>query len=137
MKLKKIKFLSYLLLAFLVFSSCEKENPNISLQANKWKIVKIKKKGDSRFSIAKKQYVIDIKSDETFTLKLDVNTCDGNYKITGTGKIEFKEIMCTYMCCDSEFGIALAQLIPKMTNYYEKGGYLYFEGEGKIVLKPL
>ena len=137
MKFKNIIFISYVSLIFLVFSSCKKENPNVSLQDNSWKVVKIRKNGDHKFSKATKLYLIDFTSDTTFTLKQDVNVCEGIYKISGLGKIEMKGLACTLICCESDFAIELAQLIQEMTSYYMKGDYLFFKGNGEIVLEPI
>jgi len=133
---KKNILLFHLLFLLMVLASCEQKDLNIPLQDHKWKVVKIKKAGNSRFLKATKQYIIEFKNHGSYRLTLDVNACGGNYEVTAPGKIRFDGIMCTEICCDSDFGITLSQLLPGMTSYYMKGDYLRLKGEGEIVLEP-
>ncbi len=130
---------SYLLFMFfltgIVTASCAKKDIYIDLTANDWEVVKIKKQGESSYDKANNSYVLHFTTENTFTINLDVNNCFGEYEITCKGNIIFKAMICTQVCCDSEFAQDLGQLLPKMTSYYGKGDELLLEGEGKIILK--
>ena len=119
----------------MILVSCKKEDINLNIMFNKWKVLKIKKQGESKYSKAKNIYILDFTSDTTYTLHLDVNSCLGVYSIIKNGNIAIEPMGCTEMCCDSEFGENLSFLLPKMSDYYGKGDELIFEGQGEIILK--
>ena len=135
MKIKKYRILILTVLVGLIMWSCEKEDINIDIKSNNWEVVKIKKQGESTYTKTKESYVLEFTSDTTCTLKLDVNNCFGNYEIINSGNIKINPMVCTEICCDSDFAEKLLQLFPKMTEYYGKGKELIFEGQGKIILK--
>ncbi len=134
-KLMKILIIIFSVFIGFIVWSCEKEDIDINLKSNNWVVVKIKKQGESSYSLAKESYILKFISDSILDFNLDVNRCKVKYNIIGNGNIEWKERFCTELCCDSDYAVDLMQLIPKMTNYYGKGKELIFEGQGKIILK--
>ena len=136
MELRKYQILIFAVLPGFIMGSCKKEDINIDITSNNWEVVKIKKQGESKYTKAGKSYIIVFKNDGSFTLRLDVNTCYGNYKIIKSGSIKLDGVGCTEICSDSDFAVDLAYLFPKMTEYYGKGKELILEGQGKIILKP-
>ena len=124
-----------ILFGLMILASCKNEDINLNIMFNKWKVVKIKKQGESKYSKTKKNYILNFTSDTTYTLHLDVNSCLGVYNIIKNGDITIGPMVCTEMCCDSEFAENLSFLLPKMSDYYGKGDELIFEGQGKIILK--
>ncbi len=123
-----------LLIVGLMGSSCLKEDIDIDLTAEDWKVVKIRKSGQLTFTSTDSTYILRFVSDEDYNLSLDVNNCAGIYNISQKGSIEFQGAACTEICCDSEYAQDLSLLLPKMSSYYTRGGELHFEGDGKIIL---
>ena len=132
----KFQILLVVALIGLTALSCKKENVNVDITSNKWEVVKIKRQGESSYSKAKKSYILEFKSDTTYSFIFDVNDCFGYYEIISNGNIKINAMGCTQICCDSDFAVELMQMFPKMSKYYGRGNELIFEGEGKIILKP-
>ena len=135
MKRIRLQLLLLALMAGMITASCAKKDIYIDLTANDWEVVKIKKQGASSYTKAEESYVLAFTNEQTYTLNLDVNNCFGDYEIASKGNIDLGRVVCTMICCDSEFAQNLSQLFPNMTKYYGKGDKLIFEGEGEIVLE--
>jgi hypothetical protein len=118
----------------VVLTSCGKDEVSPELLVNDWKVVKLKKENDRRYTESDETYVLKFTSDSTFGIRLDVNSCGGNYEIEKEGTIDMV-LICTYICCDSDFAEALAGIIAGATKYNFKGNELILEGPGKIVLE--
>jgi hypothetical protein len=133
--LPRFKWL-FVFIFMLFFSSCGEKDINIDLSSRKWECIKMKKNNFARFKNAPKPYILTFVDDSTFILLRDVNKCEGHYRITKSGHISFNSgMLCTYMCCDSEFAQELTAMLTKMTRYYSQGDELILKGEGKIVLR--
>ena len=124
-----------LLVSVLLISSCQKEDLDIDLTTNNWKVEKIRRSGQLTYESTDSSYILRFLSDTAYTLSLDVNTCFGQYEILHKGSIEIQAMGCTEVCCDSDLAVDLSLLFPKMTQYFGKEDELHFEGDGKIVLK--
>ncbi|RLD32998.1 MAG: hypothetical protein DRJ02_10280 [Bacteroidetes bacterium] len=135
MKQIKLPFAFLILLVGMVTLSCSKKDIYIHLTDTKWEVVKIKKDGESAYTKTDESYLLIFTNENTFTINLDVNNCFGSYEIISSGDIEISPLGCTEVCCDSEFAMELARLLPKMTSYYGQGDELILEGVGKIILK--
>lgn len=133
-KRKKIVLL-ILVMVGLTMWSCEKEKSDIDITSNSWEVVKIKKQGKHTYTKVKETYVLEFINDSVYTLKLDVNDCEGNYTAGGDGKINIESMACTEICCDSELAEDLVRLLPEMTDYYGIDQELILAGEGEIILK--
>lgn len=107
----------------------------VDLASNDWEVVKIKRQDESDYTKAEKSYILKFTNEQTYTFKLDVNDCFGEYETMAYGIINIGQMGCTEVCCDSEFAQTLLDLFPKMTSYYGKGDELIFEGEGEMILK--
>jgi hypothetical protein len=121
----------------LAIYSCEKADVNADITLNIWEIKSIKKHGTFFSEKAKNNYNLEFTSDTTFSLNLDVNICWGTYEIFQNGKIEFKNIACTYVGGDSEFAELLRSQISKLTDYSVKGDILTLKGDGEIKMKRI
>lgn len=95
--------------------SCKKDNPITDITSGDWVVVNLKKQMSNTYSKAPNRYLLKFTTDTTYSLKLDVNICGGNYEITNPGSIKFSSMACTEICCDSDFASDLMQLLPKMT----------------------
>jgi heat shock protein HslJ len=119
----------------LTILSCEKIDTDADITINDWKVVKFRKQGHLSYVTTDKQYILRFLSDTTFGIGLDVNACGGQYNLVSNGNINFENLFCTEICCDSDFAEDLASLFPKMKNYFRKGDELILEGRGRIVFK--
>lgn len=130
-----MKKYEFLLLVFVVFLfACIKKDPKVDLQSSSWEIVKIKKLGDSDFISSSGAFILNFIDQETYTLKLDVNSCFANYSQSSQGNIALESPGCTKICCDSDFALDVLSLLPKMDKYYFEGATLLLEGQGQMVL---
>ena len=131
---KKICLPFFLLILTTLFLSCGKKKTFVDTEGTTWTVEKLKEKGDLTWQKAPEKYVLTFVSESLYTLKLDVNICEGEYGIFSGGSIYFSNPGCTYVCCDSPFASLFRDLLSSMKTYYIKNGKLYLEGEGKIVL---
>ena len=126
-----------MLVMLLSLTGCSREDIDFLMVSHRWKVIKFKEKGALQYQKPSKDYIITFESDSLYALLLDVNLCNGTYALTGSDKISFKTPGCTYVCCDSEIAMKLPRLLPKMTEYYGRGGDLVLKGDGKIYLSPV
>ena len=56
-------------------------------------------------------------SSGTYHLKLDVNSCGGNFVTRNNNQLEIESAACTEACCDSKFSEKLASMLQKVTTY--------------------
>jgi len=135
----KSKIISLLFFLLLSVASCEKENTGLNLQANNWKVEKIRKKYQSNYAYPDSTYMIRFTSDSQFEFTLDTNRCTGRYEISDKGRFILHGMHCTRICCDSKFATDFKLLFTRMTEFYGIKGKLHFEGEsaGEIVLEPV
>lgn len=117
----KTKLLS-LLIFTLAFASCNKdEEPNAKLYQT-WEA----KSFMSLESVAypkneNKPILLTFKSDGTYNLKLDINSCGGNFTSGKSNRLEIEPPACTEACCDSKFSEKLATMISKVTSFSIEG----------------
>jgi heat shock protein HslJ len=57
-------------------------------------------------------------------LKLDVNSCGGNFATGKNNHLEIESPACTEACCDSKFSEKLASMLQKVTTYEIAGNTL-------------
>ncbi|MGE5427871.1 MAG: META domain-containing protein [Methylococcaceae bacterium] len=69
--------------------------------------------------------LLTFKRDGTYYLKLDVNTCLGDFERGDNKSITIDYPPCTEKCCDSEFSNKLAAMLSKVTTYRITGDHLY------------
>ena len=118
---------------FLMLFSCRKENVDIT--ANQWKVVSILIPGETQLIMLENSYILEFKSDGTYNLRLDVNSCIGNYRLENNEGIAIEHMACTYICCDSDLAGELARLLPQMSEYTGSNHNLVLEGKGRVVLE--
>jgi len=127
--------LSILFIGFVADACKKDENKSIDLQSGDWKVIKLKNPRSNDYSETRNEYILSFKTDTTYGIGLDVNQCGGSYEIKGSGTINISTPACTRVCCDSDFANNLIQLLPDMTQYFERGKELVLEGNGEIVLE--
>lgn len=60
---------------------------------------------------------IEFKSDGTTDIKLDVNSCFGDYEFGDEPTINISDSGCTEACCDSDFSLKFIEMIPQVGSY--------------------
>ena len=56
-------------------------------------------------------------ADGSLEIKLDKNSCGGEYTLTGIKNIDVKGTWCTEMCCDSEFSMKFIEKLNDVIFY--------------------
>ena len=126
-----------ILLTCLTLWTCEKKDIDIDITSCKWEVISSKKSGQIFSDKPKDSYILEFNSDTTYSLSLDINNCDGQYEISDKGKINFTTVVCTLICCDSEFAENLPPLLHNITDYFIRGDILTLTGDGQIKLERL
>jgi len=117
----KPSFLSILILMFTLIS-CNKEKDVNSVLFSTWE-------AKSFMSLESVPYpknennkiLLTFLSSGTYHLKLDINSCGGNFKWGKNNHIEIESPACTEACCDSKFSEKLATMLSKTTSYSIEG----------------
>ena len=52
-----------------------------------------------------------------YYLKLDINSCGGNFQTGKNNQIEIEPTACTEACCDSKFAEKVAAMLFRVTSY--------------------
>jgi len=120
----KIPILTAIFL-LMILISCNKEKDANSILFATWEA----KSFMSLESVAypkneNKLILLTFKSDGTYSLKLDINNCGGNFTSGKSNQLEIEPPACTEACCDSKFSEKLASTISRVTS---------FDVEGKIL----
>ncbi len=68
--------------------------------------------------------LLTFNSSGTYHLKLDVNSCGGNFATRNNNELEIESTACTEACCDSKFSEKLASMLQKVTTYEIAGNTL-------------
>lgn len=75
--------------------------------------------------------IIEIKTDGTYNLKLDMNGCFGNFSLSdSSSSISFSAAVCTEICCDSEFSLKIANMLHQVKTYQIEKNKLKLEVPG-------
>ncbi len=51
----------------------------------------------------------------SYQLKLDINSCGGNFTVGKNNQLEMESPACTEACCDSKFSEKVASMLSKVT----------------------
>lgn len=115
--MKRIRTL-FLLAVFALTATCKHIDGPASNVFQTWEVknfvsvetVTYDKKDSSKI-------LLSINSNNTFTVKLDVNACTGSLAVLNELNIIFNSPLCTEACCDSPFAERFAELLPYITMY--------------------
>ncbi|MEO0341235.1 MAG: hypothetical protein AAF242_18735 [Bacteroidota bacterium] len=120
MLLHRCKIISLILFLSLTFFNCSNDedccllSPQIADE--EWLSVSIKR--DRELYFAPDDIRLSFDTDSTFTLLLDVNRCNGSMQLDlETGVFNTVAASCTYMCCDSEYALALDRFIREADRF--------------------
>lgn len=123
-------FVTVLIVLFLFsFNSCNDEKNKVSGGIyGTWEIVDFMSI-EARVYAKKDNYnpIIDFKTDGTYSVKLDANSCLGTFKISGVDKISITAPGCTKMCCDSEYSKKVVIELSKVATYTLENDEIKFD----------
>ncbi len=119
----KTVFLTALIL--LAFVACDKDEKANAILYHTWEA----KEFMSIESVAypkneNTKILLTFNSSGTYHLKLDVNSCGGNFATGRNNHLEIESPACTEACCDSKFSEKLASMLQKVTTYEISGSTL-------------
>ena len=134
---KSVLTATTILLTCLTLWTCKKEDIDIDITSCKWEVISSKKSGQIFSDKPEGSHILEFNNDTNYTLSLDINNCNGQYEISNKGKIDFTTVMCTEICCDSEFAENLPPLLHNISDYFVKGDILTLTGDGQIKLEQL
>lgn len=120
----KAKFiLLSIFLVFLILNSCNEDQVSVASDiCQTWEA----KTFISLESVAypkneNKPILLTFKKDGTYRLKLDINSCGGNFTSSKNNQLKMDFPACTEACCDSKFSEKLATMLPAVTSYSIEG----------------
>lgn len=110
---------------FVILNSCKKDEKVNSILFSTWEA----KSFMSLESVAypkneNNKILLTFKKDGTYSLKLDINSCGGNFASGKNNQLEIEFPDCTEACCDSQFSSKLATMLPQVTSYSIEGTIL-------------
>jgi heat shock protein HslJ len=109
------------------------KEPFQPLLLGNWVLKGISHKSADSMVIIKDQYMLQILSENSFKLKLDVNDCGGKFRISG-GKMDFLDMYCTEACCDSELALQILSALTHADAFSLQEDVLTFIGETGLML---
>lgn len=129
--------IAWLIVLFLPFmTGCDKD-PSAELALTRWKLEGIKEKNNWFYTKADENLYLEFGSDSSYQLSLSRNGCGGTYSVTDIDHIAFGQPHCTDACCDSEYSLKFASLVPEMRSFSIHADQLMLEGEVKMIFSKL
>ena len=130
-----ITIIVIILFSLLIVKAWKKESQNPADLLQKWLVVSMRRPHSSSQQYPVGKYMLQFKTSNSLTFKLDVNNCEGNYTVSEPGKIKMNIQACTESCCDSDLARELQSLLPHMGTYLIQDDLLTLSGSGQIKLK--
>ena len=141
MKIKLLRVFLFVLMAAILFLSCNENEHNCTTDLNnKWEATEFKSIESVHYTkVDGKNPVVEFKANGTIIFQLDKNNGIGTFEIIGNKKLEITNLGWTDMCCDSSFSEKFVEMLPQVTSYSieEKTLNLYVPEWGWIELKLL
>ncbi len=129
--------IAWLIVLFLPFmTGCDKDQ-SAELAPIRWKLEGLKEKNNLFYTKADENLYLEFGSDSTYQLYLSRNGCGGTYSVSDIGNIAFSQPNCDDACCDSEFSVKFASLMPEMRSFSFNADQLILEGEVKMIFYEL
>lgn len=129
--------IAWLIVLFLPFmTGCDKDQ-SAELAPIRWKLEGLKEKNNLFYTKADENLYLEFGSDSTYQLYLSRNSCGGTYSLSDIDHIAFSKPQCTEACCDTEFSLKFASLVPEMRSFNINADQLMLEGEVKMVFSKL
>jgi len=112
-----------LLIIFLIPTSCNKDDEPVNYTLyHTWEVKEFITLFSNNYQKDEdNKILVTFGEDWVYELKLDINTCKGEYESNVANLINIEIPACTEACCDSEFSTRFAGLMPSVTSYSIKG----------------
>jgi len=111
----KTSFLTLLILLALV--SCKKDDAHSSLFQT-WEAKEFMSIESAAYPKNENTRVLlTFNRSGSYHLKLDINSCGGNFATGKNNQIELESAACTEACCDSKFAEKVAAMLFRVTSY--------------------
>lgn len=108
------------------------------LKDSEWQVMRMKDSSSSGSRSPEEDYLLRITSDSSFSLSLKVNDCQGYFRIPEKGRIDFRQMACTEMCCDPPFARDLTARISNAERYSLHGTKLILQApDGSLTLEGI
>lgn len=104
------------------------------IRANTWIVVSLKPSATDSTWNPGVVYELTFPENRTFSIRLDVNSCDGTAAFNPNNIIFFNDIGCTQACCDSPFAAELLRLLAQVNRYQFNDDQLELTGNNGIVI---
>ncbi|MEL7120422.1 MAG: META domain-containing protein [Bacteroidota bacterium] len=93
---------------------------------------------ENQFQTATNEIIMTLHEEGQMSIKLDINTCGGDYSMDLSEQtVAFKEMFCTEACCDSEFAQNVVDVLLRSTRFETSGNTLtIFAGDDKANFLP-
>lgn len=117
----KTSFLTILILT-LSFVSCNKDEGTNSLLFQTWEAKEFMSIESAAYPKNENTRVLfTFNRSGSYHLKLDINSCGGNFATGKNNQIELESAACTEACCDSKFAEKVAAMLSRVTSYEISG----------------
>lgn len=117
----KTSFLTILILT-LTFVCCSKDEVTNSLLFQTWEAKEFMSIESVAYpKNANTKVLLTFNRSGSYNLKLDINSCGGNFATGKSNQIEMETAACTEACCDSKFAEKVAAMLSRVTSYEISG----------------
>lgn len=112
------KFVVFISLVFLM-SACGKDECSCSDSIyNTWEVVDFVSKESVLYEKTDgNNPTIEFKSEGGCAIRLDINSCFGDFELSGENNISISTIGCTEACCDSDFSSKFISMLSQVKTY--------------------
>jgi len=111
-----------ILFLLLILISCKKDKEANSILFATWEaktFISLESTGYPKNENNKILLTFD--ENGSYHLKLDINSCGGNFNSGKNNQLKIESPACTEACCDSKFSEKLATMISKVTSFNIEG----------------
>lgn len=115
---------SIVFLLLTLFFSCRKDDNHSSLYQT-WEAKEFMSIESVAYPKNENTIVwLTFQSTGKYQLKLDVNSCGGDFSVGTNNQLEIGSTACTEICCDSKFAEKVAAMLSRVTTYEISGNTL-------------
>jgi heat shock protein HslJ len=111
-------------------SGCSRIEPG-SLAGSRWLAVSIEDAVSTRSAVG--AYLFEFGDGDTWSIKLDVNQCNGQFSLSGASSIDFTRPGCSKACCDSQFAEDMLRILDVADRYQIRNGRLILQAGGETL----
>lgn len=113
----KISTLTSTILLLIVFLSCREDDDHSGLFQT-WEAKEFMSIESVAYpKNANTKVLLTFNRSGSYNLKLDINSCGGNFATGKSNQIEIETAACTEACCDSKFAEKVAAMLSRVTSY--------------------